>query len=152
MSRFDELTNNVPPITLRPYIASAPQEPAYCAYALQFREWSQALLLRALQQSSHISIAQAKVLLLDKRYEWIAAMPKRHRGPEGTRGRHLCIDDVMDEVYQALKAAELSLTPPQMYLPEPEKPPKRERKRKLEPPATIPPPETYGGVILGLRE
>ncbi|HZT34608.1 MAG TPA: hypothetical protein VFA15_01715 [Nitrososphaera sp.] len=79
------------------------------------------LVGRTLAEPDHIKINQAKVMLLDKYYEWKITIPKRHAK------QHLCILDVLDEAYQSLKAAELALTPPQLYLPEP---PKKTRKKK----------------------
>jgi hypothetical protein len=96
-------------------------QPEYCAFSLQYRAWALELVGRTLAECDHVKIAQAKVMLLDKYYEWKTAIPKNHRR------RHLCILDVLDEAYQTLKAVELSLTPPQLYLPAPTK---RERKKK----------------------
>lgn len=96
-------------------------QPQYCAYSLQYRTWAMELVGSTLAEQDHIRIAQAKVMLLDKYYQWRAAIPRRHAR------RHLCVLDVLDEAYQTLKAAELSITPPQLYLPEPSK---RVRKKK----------------------
>jgi hypothetical protein len=108
-------------------------QPDYCAFSLRYRAWAMELVRSTLAEPNHIAINQAKVMLLDKYYEWKTAIPRNHRR------RHLCILDVLDEAYQTLKAAELALTPPQLYLPAPSK---RERKKKE-------PPDEPTGSILG---
>jgi hypothetical protein len=111
------------------------EQPQYCAFSRQFQAWALDLVRDTLTEVSHIKIAQAKVMLLDKYYEWKATIPKRHAR------RHLCIADVMDEAYNTLKQAELALTPPQIYLPEP---PLKSKRRKEAPPS---PPARYDSVL-----
>ena len=106
-----------------------PESEKYCAYALQYRVWAQALIERTLTEPTHIGIAQAKVMLLDKYYEWKVTIAKRHGKP------HRCISDVLDEAYGVVRAAELALTPPQLYLPQPAAKP-RQAKPVIEKPPT----------------
>src|SRR5687767_9305832 len=91
-------------------------QPQPCAYALRFKKWAEALCLsvgEAVRQDGAgavVAVNQAKVLLVDKYFEWRAAAPKAHRNRTGEG--HTCLFHVMDETYRTLRAIELSLTPP----------------------------------------
>jgi hypothetical protein len=114
-----------PPNYTFPLFEKEEAQPTYCAYSLRFRAWALEMVRSFLEERDHTKINQAKVLLIDKYYEWKATIPAKHGK------RHVCIADVKDEAYSIIRAAELALTPPQLYLPEP---PKRTRKKKEPPP------------------
>ena len=98
------------------------QEPVdVCSYAQAFSDWA-ARTLDISQNPSVVLVNQAKVLLVDKYYEWYSIVPKRHRYHLSPRG-HTCIFQVFLQFYQQLKALELSLTPPLLFLPPPPPPP-----------------------------
>jgi hypothetical protein len=97
--------------------------PDYCPYAEQFHGWAEALWRTATQRATVVSINQAKVLLLDKYFEWRAAVPKAHRNHLSSSTGHTCIFYVFEEAYERLKVVELSLAPPMLFLPEPPPPP-----------------------------
>ena len=91
-----------------------------CAYAAQFRQWADQLC--AEHCGSVLEIAQAKVLLLDKYFDWKNFVPRIHRYHSGDRG-HFCIAHVFEHAYCQLRLAELALTPPMLFLPKPPAPP-----------------------------
>lgn len=105
-----------------------------CLYAEQFLEWAEELCTA--HTSSAVKIAQGKVLLLDKYYDWRNFVPKRHRLHTSGRG-HFCIFHVMDYAYRRLRLAELAQTPPMLFVPE---------KPRSNPPTML------EGTILGLAE
>jgi len=101
------------------------QEPVnLCRHARAFSDWADwATQVLGLNNNPNIvAVNQAKVLLVDKYFEWYSVVPKRHRHRLGNRG-HTCIFQVFLQVYQQLKALELSLTPPMLFLPSPPPPP-----------------------------
>ncbi len=95
--------------------------PTYCAYAAKFKQWSETLCtsvgeaVRYDNARAAVAINQGKVLLVDKYFEWRAAAPKSHRNR--TAEGHTCLFHVFDETYRTLRAIELSLTPPLLFLP-----------------------------------
>jgi hypothetical protein len=93
----------------------------WCPYARKFAEWS-ASLISVSQEPSLVEVNQAKVLLLDKYFEWRSHVPKSHRNRVGPGG-HRCIYHVFEQTYEKLKVIELSLTPPLLFLPPPPPPP-----------------------------
>lgn len=113
---------NIEGITAELWGDFSPQpQPAYCAYATKFKIWGDTLCAsvgQAVQQDSAraaVAINQAKVLLVDKYFEWRAAAPKAHRNYTGES--HSCLFHVADETYRTLRAIELSVTPPLLFLP-----------------------------------
>jgi hypothetical protein len=98
-----------------------PAPPPICAPARQFQQWAEALctsIYAEVQRDNTrgaIAVNQGKVLLIDKLHEWRATAPKDHRNRVG-RG-HTCLLDIFDQTYRALRAIELSLTPPLLFLP-----------------------------------
>src|SRR5690242_1756297 len=100
------------------------QQLQHCVYALKFKQWTDNMCLAvndAVQQdstSAAVTVNQAKVLLVDKYFEWRAVSPKSHRNRAGDTS-HLCLFHVFDETYRILRAIELSLTPPLLFLPAP---------------------------------
>jgi hypothetical protein len=101
----------------------SPQAPQPCAYAAKFKQWAETLCLSvgaAVRQDGAgavVAVNQAKVLLVDKYFEWRAAAPKTHRNRTGDT--HTCLFHVFVETYRTLRAIELSLTPPLLFLPPP---------------------------------
>jgi hypothetical protein len=105
---------------------SAQAQPHYCAYAARFKQWTETLCASVGEAARYgnakaaVAVNQAKVLLVDKYFEWRAAAPKAHRNRTGEG--HTCLFHVFDETYRTLRAIELSLTPPLLFLPPPPPP------------------------------
>jgi len=103
-----------------------PMELPWCAYAKQYLASAEDLCARlgALQSDTErlVAINQAKVRLLDRYYDWKAVVPKAHRIHLGEQG-HRCLYLVLCQTYERLRALELSITPPLLFLPEPPSPP-----------------------------
>lgn len=106
-SRFDDFKFSEEPVEL-------------CRYARSFSDWAVQVL--DVSQDSIVALNQAKVLLVDKYFEYFSIVPKRHRYHFSPRG-HVCIFQVFLEFYQRLKARELALSPPMLFLPVPPSPP-----------------------------
>jgi len=105
----------------------------WCPYARRFAKWS-ASLIESSQQPSVVIVNQAKILLIDKYFEWRIHVPKSHRNHIGSGG-HRCIYHVFEQTYEKLKLIELALTPPLLFLPPPPSPPVQ-----------------YSGIFLGLAD
>lgn len=99
----------------------APEGPNFCPYAKQFAQWVEPLCEEALRNPTHVTINQAKVRALDKFREWRTFVPKKHRAYTGNQ--HLCIFHVFQAAYERLRTAELSLSPPMLFIPPPPLPP-----------------------------
>ena len=54
-------------------------EPELCEFAQKFSEWTQPLVENAVEDGHLVALNQAKVLLIDKYFEWHAFVPKKHR-------------------------------------------------------------------------
>ncbi|MCL5960830.1 MAG: hypothetical protein M1358_16275 [Chloroflexi bacterium] len=113
------------------------EEPRRCVFAQEFFRWTSQLCLGVAQDPSIVCVNQAKILLLDRYFEWRSFAPKSHRNRLGTNG-HNCIFQVFSETYERLKVVELSLTPPMLFLPSP------------PPPAPAPP--QIAGIFIGEAE
>jgi hypothetical protein len=111
------------------------EEDGYCGYARKFSEWVETLPSLVAHKPDILAINQDKVQLLDKYFEWRSYVPKSHRNRTGSKAGHTCIYHVFSETYNTLKVAELSLTPPLLFLPEPPPPP--------------PPSPQIAGIFLG---
>lgn len=106
---------------------------SYCRYARAFSDWvSQTLDIGG--GLDIVAVNQAKVLLVDKYFEYFNVVGKQHRYHLSPKG-HFCIFHVFLKSYQQLKALELSLTPPLLFLP-----------RRPPPPAQI------AGIFIGDEE
>jgi hypothetical protein len=92
-----------------------------CPYAQSFFNWA-IRMLDLSQDVSLVGLNQAKVLLVDKYFEHFSIAPKGHRYHFSPRG-HVCIFQVFLEIYQRLKARELALSPPMLFLPRRASPP-----------------------------
>jgi hypothetical protein len=98
-----------------------PEGPALCSYALQFSQWTAALLDEVKANLSVLSIAQAKVRLIDKYVgEWRTFAPKKHRAYTGDN--HVCLFHTFVITYEVLRGLELQLSPPAVVLPPPPPP------------------------------
>lgn len=109
----------------------------HCSYARKFSEWIATLPTITTRRPDIITINQDMVQLLNKFFEWYAYVPKSHREKAGRRCGHTCIFQVFVDAYHTLKVAELSLTPPLLFLPKEPPPP---------PPAS---PPHIAGIFLG---
>jgi len=107
----------------------------FCEFARSFMEWGDKLL-DIKKEYTLISINQAKILLLDKFFEWYWYLPRSHRIRLNPR-RHICIFQVFVPLYQRLKVIELAITPPLVFVP-PEPPPMK-----------ILPRPNLAGIVLG---
>lgn len=108
-----------------------PEIPAnLCSYALAFSNWA-VQALDVSQDPTIYAVTKAKLLLVDRYFEWYSIAPSRHRYHFSPNG-HTCIFQVFIQCYQRLKALELSLTP--LLL--------------IEPPPPPPPPQ-IAGIFLG---
>lgn len=116
--------------TARDLTLERSSEAQSCIYAKQFEGWAGELLAKVAAQRDLVTINQCKVLLQDKWHEWRAVAPKDHRTRTTPKG-HRCLFHVYEDAYLKLRAAELALTPPLLFLPEP--PPKPRRQPKATP-------------------
>ena len=112
-----------------------------CVYAQKFAEFAEPLCADAVQNASLVTVNQAKLLLLDKYWEWYRVVPMRHRSLNGPNSRHTCIFGVFEAAYNRLKLIELALTPPMLFIPEPLPLP--------PPPPPPPPPPQIAGIFIG---
>ena len=94
--------------------------PKWCKFSVAFNKWSDTLC-QFTEDSTLISINQAKVILLDKYFDLRRFVNKKHRDRIGSRG-HVCIFHVFEQTYIRLRAAELSLSGPLILYP-PDPPP-----------------------------
>jgi hypothetical protein len=132
MTSFNNLWNRNDEFTI-------PEEkPNLCVYAQKFSEFTEPLCANAARTASVVAVNQAKVLLLDKYWEWYRVVPLRHRSVGSLNGRHTCIFGVFELAYNRLKLIELALTPPMLFLPAP-----------LPPVPPPPPPPQIAGIFIG---
>lgn len=107
-----------------------------CVYAQRFSEQAGEMCNRAVANPSHVLINQTLLQVSKKYWEWYGVVPKTHRTCVEARG-HRCIHAVFKQCYELLKALELSLEPPMLYLPTPPVPP---------PPPVV---QTIAGITIG---
>ncbi len=110
-----------------------PPETPTCSFAQRFAGWVNELFATMITDPTIVSVNQAKILLVDKYFEWRAVVPKSHRARLGKTGHH-CLYQVFEQSYERLKVIELSLTPPMLFIP---------------PPPTPKPPPQIAGIFLG---
>lgn len=137
---FDSIWNRRVKFTPLPEERHIPER---CPFAERYYSWAEPIMRNALTYATHVSINQALVQITKKYREWRNVVPKAHKNRIGEQG-HICIFHVWDECCRALEAAELSLTPPQLYLPEPQK-----KSRRKELPANDIPPVSILGELEG---
>lgn len=111
----------------------SPLPPNYCVFARKFSEWTLEFCAKVTQAGDLVAINQGKILLVDKYFEWRSVVPKNHRDRLSATG-HTCIFRVFEQAYMTLRAMELALTPPMLFLP---------------PPPYMPPPPQIAGIFLG---
>lgn len=116
---------------------STEEQSSLCPFAEKFSEWVRELGTKVTRDSSIVTVNQAKIMLIDKYFEWRAVVPKAHRNRIGVSGHH-CIFHVFVQTYELLKAVELSLTPPMLFLPP-----------SPLPPAPPPSPPQIAGIFIG---
>jgi hypothetical protein len=103
-------------------VEGAGPPPKICAYAGQFKQWSDALstAIMAIAGSDNmegiIAVNQGYVQLTKKLFDWREAVPRTHRNRVGGAG-HICIFDVFIGAFYQLRTLELSLSPPPLFLP-----------------------------------
>lgn len=90
--------------------------PDECKYALEFEKWTKTLITND-KEITITQVQQAKVLLVDRYFEWRRYVPKTHRNRVGERG-HTCIYHVFEQTHDRLKSIELSLTPKTEFFPQ----------------------------------
>lgn len=110
----------------------------FCRYAEAFQNWASTTL--EINSADLVTLNQAKVLLVDKYFEFFSIVPKNHRYYFHPKG-HICIYQVFLDTYRRIKARELSLTPPMLFIPPPPKP--------TPPP---PPAPQIAGIFFGEEE
>lgn len=132
-SRFEQLWDN------QEFHLPEEDQANSCVFAEKFAAWLEPKVNEAVRKNSHEAINQVKILALDKYFEFRAVVPKSHRFSVREES-HLCIWHIFEHAFQQLKAAELALTPPILYLPEP------------APPPAPPPPPQIAGIFIGEAE
>ena len=110
-----------------------------CDYAQGLLGWA-AQALDFSQDASVVALNQAKLRLVDKYFDYFSNAPKRHRYHSGPKG-HICISHVFRRLYWQLRATELLLTPPMLFLPPLPPPPL--------PPPPPPAPVQIAGILFG---
>ena len=116
--RFFSIWNGIPGLE----IPESNDDETICVYALGFLNWTENLM-KSFEKPDIIRINQAKILLMDKFFDWQRFVPQSHRQRLGVHG-HTCIFQILEKAYERLRIMELSLTPPIYFLPEnPIKPP-----------------------------
>jgi hypothetical protein len=123
---FETLWNSMPDFEL-------PEPQPYCVYAQRFLAWATQLTTNVAQAPHIVFVNQAKILLVDKYFEWRHSVPRTHRNRLGSNG-HVCIFQTFVDAYDQLRVVELSLTPPPLYLP------------------AAPEPAQIAGIFIGDRE
>lgn len=92
-----------------------------CEFGKHFRAWTKQYCEPAIQSRDLIQINQCKIRLLDRFFDWRAAVPKSHRNRIGEHS-HTCIFHIFEVAYNSLRIAELSLSGPPIYIPPPPQP------------------------------
>lgn len=99
-----------------------PQAPQLCKYAAEFATWVEEKLVAGLMGDGEVEVEvavvrvnQAMLQLFKKYCKWYTTVPKSHRERIGDRG-HVCIFHVMMANYERLRATELALAPPPLFL------------------------------------
>lgn len=118
--RFDDYELDVPTIPL-------------CKYAEAFSNWAESALYIE-GNVSLVQLNQAKILLVDKYFQFFSIAPKNHRYYFNPKN-HICIFQVFLEYYRRIRTRELGITPPMLFIPPPPLPP--------------PPPPQIAGIVFG---
>ena len=115
-------------------IPQPPVKEEMCPFAYGFNAWVEKMLM-ILDEPSLAKINQAKILLLDKYFEYYRSVPLSHRQRLGPNG-HTCIFQVFLSCYERLYIAGLTLVPPILFDVE-------------HFPKPIPPAHQIGGIFFG---
>jgi hypothetical protein len=87
-----------------------------CGHARDFAAWIEENIQAVLKYPTPISLNQSKLRLLDRYFDYRAAVTKAHRDCIGERN-HLCIFHIFERAFQQLRLCELKLTPPLLFIP-----------------------------------
>lgn len=103
---------------------TGPSYENHCGYARLFHHWGTELLVEYIHTDpTPMRLAQAKVLLVDRYFEWRSTIPKSHRMPLGEKG-HICLHQVFEQFFLKIRLVQLSVMPVQIFtLPTPPPPP-----------------------------
>lgn len=117
---------------------SGPSYENHCEYARLFHHWGLELLAEYVQTNpTPMRLAQAKVLLLDRYFDWRASVPKSHRNRIGENG-HICLHHTLELIFLKIRLVQLSIMPVQIFTSPPPPPP--------------PAPPQIAGIFLGEGE
>jgi hypothetical protein len=95
----------------------ASEAPPYCIYGQRFSDYTEKLCKDIEDGPDIFKIYKAKILLLDRFFEYRAVVPKGCRYRMNDTG-HRCIWHCFSDAYARIKAVELSISPP-LFLPPP---------------------------------
>lgn len=87
----------------------------YCDYARSFAQWAADMVRSYVNEGDPLRLAQAKILLLDKYFEFRSYAPKSHKDRTSEKG-HICLYHVFAEVYRKIRIKELTLAPPKIFV------------------------------------
>lgn len=87
----------------------------YCEYARSFAQWSVELVRTYGADDDMMRLAQAKVLLLDKYFEFRSYVPKVHKDRTAEKG-HVCLYHVFVEAYRRIRMKEMTIAPPKIFV------------------------------------
>jgi hypothetical protein len=88
----------------------------HCPPARTFRLWCTEMLERYVRQKPDtLRLSQAKVLLVDRFFEFMSCAPKSHRDKTSGKG-HVCLYQVFMETLTEIRMAQLSLSPPEVFV------------------------------------
>lgn len=92
------------------------KEPKMCVHAQDFAAWITENIHPLLKYPNPISINQSKLRILDRYFDYRAAVPKAHRDCISDRS-HVCIFHTFERAFQELRLCELKLLPPLLFIP-----------------------------------
>jgi hypothetical protein len=102
-----------------PMPPSAPTTPL-CPDAQKLKEFANKECAEVLQDPSHILLNQTRLKVLHRFLELYCSAPKHHRGISKS---HICLVTTLIDTMLTLRECELTIAPPQLYIPPPPVPP-----------------------------
>jgi len=87
----------------------------HCEYARAFAQWAVEMVHSYVHDGEPLRLAQAKILLVDKYFEFHSYAPKSHKDRTSEKG-HICLYHVFVEVYRKIRMKELTLAPPKIFI------------------------------------
>jgi hypothetical protein len=96
-----------------------PSSPQLCPYAQSLHDFTTKLCEEVMKNPSHVLINQNRLMILHRFLELYSSAPKQHRGI--WKG-HACLASVFMDAMLTLRDCELTLSPPQLYIPPPAQP------------------------------